>query len=95
MKLVLLRAISWFSDILIFMLLIRTFLSFPALGGNKTVVKVYEMLVALTEPFVLPCRAILQKFNLNSGMIDWSILLSFILIRFVAQVLMQIVMAVF
>lgn len=95
MELVLLRAISWFSDILIFMLLIRTFLSFPAIGGNKTIVRAYEMLVALTEPFVMPCRAILQKFNLNSGMIDWSILLSFFLIRFLAQLLMQIVMIIF
>lgn len=91
MKIVLLKAISWFADILIFMLLIRTFLSFLVVSGNKSIARLYESLALLTEPFVSPCRTLLQKLNLGSGMIDWSILLAFILIRFIARVLIELV----
>lgn len=95
MKLVLLRAIDWFADIFIFLLLIRTFLSWMVLSGNKQTANLYEILLSLTEPVVAPCRKLLEKLNMGSGMIDWSILLAFFAIRFIARILMHIVLVVF
>lgn len=92
---VLSRAIDWFADIFIFLLLIRTFLSWMVLSGNKQTANLYEILLSLTEPIVAPCRKLLERLNMDSGMIDWSILLAFFVIRVIASVLMQIVLVIF
>ena len=92
MELILVRAISWFSDILITLLCIQAIMSW-FVTANRNLMGAYQKIQFLTEPFVAPCRKILQNFN--TGMIDFSLILAFFLIRIVARVLIAIVTIIF
>lgn len=90
MILILIRAIGWFSQIIVLMLLARAILSwFVQSGGNSgSIRKVYYFLCALTEPLVAPCRKFLRRFN--TGMFDFSVLLAMLLVEIVARILIRI-----
>ena len=89
MAVILIRAISWFAEILIMMLFIRCILSWFAQSPTSPLFNAYGILVQLTEPFVAPCRKLLSGFN--TGMFDFSVLLAFFLIEFVERVLIVII----
>ena len=50
--------------------------------------KIYLFVCLITEPFILPVRAILVKFNLLQGSpFDWSFTIRYLLIAFVRMFL--------
>jgi YggT family protein len=55
----------------------------------STLGKIYGLTIRLTEPVVEPCRRLLSRFN--TGVLDFSVLLAFFLIQFVANALIQII----
>jgi len=92
---ILIRAINWFAQLLILALVIRALLSWFARDPYSTLGKVYMVLVRLTEPVVNPCRRLLQRFNVNTGMFDFSVLLAFFLIEIVARLLTYLIVLIF
>ena len=95
MAYILIRAINWFAQLLILALVIRALLSWFARDPYSTLGKVYMVFVRLTEPVVNPCRRLLQRFNVNTGMFDFSVLLAFFLIEIVARLLTYLIVLIF
>ena len=89
MAYILIRAVNWFAQILIIILMARAILSWFAQSPYSNARRYYMMTVKLTEPFVSPCRKILGRFN--TGMFDFSVLLAFFLIEIVAKILTMII----
>jgi len=52
---------------------------FPNLRYSKIADFIYQ----LTEPILAPCRALLDKFGLGMGMVDFSPILAYMILRFV------------
>lgn len=94
MKIILMRAISWFADLIIMALCARAILSWFARNPYSPAGKAYSVMVKLTEPVVSPCRELLYKLNVNTGMLDFSLLLAFFLVRIVARILMLLVYSI-
>ena len=82
-------AIYWFSDLLPSILLVRCIFSWFQPNPYGILGKIQALPIQLTEPVVAPCRQLLSRFN--TGMFDFSVLLAFFLIQFVANVLIRIV----
>jgi len=73
-------ALSVFIRIVNSLILIRVLLSFfPNLRYSKITDFIYQ----LTEPILAPCRAILDKVAPNMGMMDFSPILAYMILRFV------------
>ena len=86
----LIRAIVWFGDILSFLLLVRALMSWfrIALSGNRIFSSINEIIFKLTEPLVAPVRSFMNK-HINTGMIDFSIFVTMILVEVVTRVLVR------
>ncbi len=89
----LIRAISWFANILILALFVRAIMSWFVRDEYSSLGKVYVVLAKLTEPVVAPCRSLLSRWN--TGMFDFSVLLAFFLVQIVERVLIYIITIVF
>ncbi|MDO4384298.1 MAG: YggT family protein [Eubacteriales bacterium] len=89
MGIVLIRAINWFAEILITMLLIQCILSWFAQNPASPLYNIYRFLTQLTDPFVAPFRRLLSNFN--TGMFDFSVLLAFFAIEFVQRILVALI----
>jgi len=73
-------AISIFIRIVDSLILVRILLSFfPNLRYSKITDFIYQ----LTEPILAPCRALLDKLGFGMGMIDFSPILAYMILRFV------------
>nr|WP_312576005.1 YggT family protein [Sedimentibacter sp.] len=73
-------ALSIFIRIVNVLILARVLISFfPNLRYSKITDFIYQ----LTEPILAPCRAILNKFGLNMGMVDFSPILAYMILRLV------------
>ncbi len=60
------------------LILVRVLLTFfPTLQSSRISYFIYQM----TEPILAPCRAILDKFGLGMGMIDFSPILAFLILN--------------
>lgn len=94
MGLILIRAIGWFANFLTSVLLVRAIMSWFVRDPYSTIGKIYMMIIRFTEPFVEPCRRLLDRLNFNTGMFDFSVLLAFFLIEIVANLCITIVAAV-
>ncbi|MGN0658347.1 MAG: YggT family protein [Emergencia sp.] len=95
MAAVLIRAIYWFAQIITMALVLRAILSWFARDPYSPLGKAYMAMARLTEPVVNPCRMLIQKLNINTGMFDFSVLLAFFLVEIVARILMRLVMLIF
>ena len=95
MKIVLMRAISWFADLIVMALCLRAIFSWFARDPYSPGGKAYRVMVKLTEPVVMTCRELLYRLNVNTGMFDFSVLLAFFLVRILARVLMLLVYNIF
>ena len=91
----LVRAIGWFAHFLTTMLLIRAIMSWFVRDPYSTLGKIYMAIIRFTEPMVEPCRRLLDKINLNTGMFDFSVLLAFFMIEIIATICMNIVAIIF
>ncbi|KUO75673.1 MAG: hypothetical protein APF77_14225 [Clostridia bacterium BRH_c25] len=82
MKIVLATTVSYFFEFLNFMILIRVFLSwFNFNPSNKIIVLIYQ----LTDPILEPVKRLTSKFGLNTGMIDFSPIISLLLLYYVVK----------
>lgn len=73
-------ALSIFIRIVDSLILVRILLSFfPNLRYSKITGFIYQ----LTEPILAPCRALLDKLGLGMGMVDFSPILAYMILRFV------------
>jgi len=86
---VLIFAIDRFAQIIILLLFARAICSW-FMRGNSAVYKIYQVLVTLTEPVVAPCRMLTSR--LNTGMLDISILLAFLLVKVVRDLLVYVLL---
>lgn len=95
MGLILIRTISWFARFLTTALLLRAIMSWFVRDPYSTLGKIYMVVIRFTEPMVEPCRRLLEKMNLNTGMLDFSVLLAFFMIEIIATLCMNIVALIF
>lgn len=94
MIIILCRAITWFADLVTMALVIRAILSWFAQDPYSPLGRAYMVMARITEPVVAPCRALLARLNMNTGMFDFSVLLSFFLVEIVARVLVRILLMI-
>jgi YggT family protein len=85
MKLILATTVSYFFEFLNFMILIRVFLSwFNFNPNNKFIMLIYQ----LTDPVLEPFRKLSYKLGLNTGMIDFSPIISLLFLYYVIKPLL-------
>ena len=87
---IIVRAIIWFGDIISFLLLARALMSWLRipLSGNKLFSSINEITYKLTEPLVAPVRRFMYE-HVNTGMFDFSIFVTMILVEMVTRVLVR------
>ena len=102
MREILILAIVYFTNLLIFLIFVRAILSwFPKPKSEGLFRQMYmgllQMAHSLTDPITGPIRNLLKKSPLGgSGMaFDFSPIIAFFLIRFVREILIQIVWNLF
>jgi len=88
---ILAQLVSWISNILIILLLVRSVLSWIVYSGyrnryNYTLGRIFRILTALTEPLVAPVRRFISRF-VNTGPIDFAPLATFFIIIIVSRIL--------
>ena len=85
MKLVLATTVSYFFEFLNLMILIRVFLSwFKYNPNNKLIMLVFQ----LTDPVLEPFKKLSSKLGLNSGMIDFSPIISLLFLYYIVKPLL-------
>ncbi len=84
---ILARAVYWFCEVIIYLLLARCILSWFVRDPYTTMGKIYGFTIKLTEPVAAPCRALLSR--VNTGMFDFSLLLAVLLMELVESLLMR------
>ena len=89
---VLVYAIHTFTRILIYVMIGQAFLSWFVRDPYSTAGKLYYALAKITDPLAAPARAFLAKIGADRGMIDFSLLLTVILIELVEAGLVRLVM---
>ncbi|MDO5708232.1 MAG: YggT family protein [Andreesenia angusta] len=82
------RALYMFSEILIWAILIRSFLFMVTRNINNPIVKA---LFIFTEPILQPTRNLMARLNLNTGMLDFSPLIAIILINIIRGIIFKMV----
>lgn len=89
MKVILIRAIYLFSNILVTALVVRALMSWFVRDTYSTAGKIYAALIRFTEPLVSPFRRLLSNFN--TGMLDFSVLLAIVVIEMIGNLLVRLV----
>ncbi len=92
MVIVLINAVEIFARVLVSLLVVRAVMSWFVRNPYSTAGKIYSVLIRLTEPFVSPCRRLLERLGLVGGMFDFSVLLAFFLIEFVEALVVRLLM---
>lgn len=88
------QAIYWFGRIVDYALLARAILSWvvrTGYGSGNTLSRIYDYLVKYTEPIVSPVRNLINRF-FRTGMIDWSIFATMILVGLVVNIVVRILL---
>ena len=88
MILILIKAVNWFAEILIFLMIARAIMSWFVKDPSSSLFNAYQMIIRVTEPIVAPCRTLLSRFN--TGMMDFSVLVAFLLISLARNVIIAI-----
>ena len=98
---ILITAIDWFANILIFLIFVRAILSwFPEPRSDGMRQLYYGMLRiahTMTDPITGPIRNLIQKSPLGGPgmMLDFSPIIAFLLIGFVRNILINLVRGMF
>ncbi len=87
MLIILADAVSMFCEILVMALVIRAILSWFARDYNSPLGRAYATIIKFTEPFVMPFRNFLSRFN--TGMFDFSLLFAMLAIEFGRNLLIR------
>ncbi|MDD5923023.1 MAG: YggT family protein [Eubacteriales bacterium] len=95
MIVILIHAVALLANILILFLCLRAVLSwFAVMNPYSRVGSVYRWLVNFTEPLVKPSRALIAKLGINTGMFDFSVLLTFFLIEIAERVIIRLLLLI-
>ena len=94
MAIVLIQIVTWICNILIYLMLARSALSWVMYFGgrrnyNSGVGKLYRIVVGVTEPIVRPVRNFLSRF-MRPGPIDFAPLAVFFIIIIISRILTRI-----
>ncbi|MDD2446583.1 MAG: YggT family protein [Tissierellia bacterium] len=82
-----LKTLELFFKLLEILIIIRVFLNIFRISRDNVIVGIiYEM----TEPVLIPARTILDKLNLNRGMIDFSPWIAIILLNLIYSLILRI-----
>lgn len=92
---ILIRAVNWFAQLLIWLLIARAFLSWIANDPYSQLGKIYMTVLRLTEPIVEPCRRLIARFNINTGMFDFSVLIALFGIEIIARIVTVLLYTIF
>ena len=87
------QIISWICNILIYVLIARSFLSWIVYSGNQYNSKlhqIYNVLGQITEPLVSPVRRLMSRF-VRTGPMDFAPIVTFFIILIVRRILIGIV----
>ena len=85
-------AISWFANILTWLIFLRAILSWFPNGRSGFI---FNLVSTFTEPFVSPIRRLLNRSPIGQGMmIDFSPILTLMAIRILAPILIQLVYSI-
>lgn len=95
MGFILIRAVNWFAQLLIWLLVARALLSWIANDPYSQLGKVYMAVIRLTEPIVEPCRRLIARLNLNTGMFDFSVLIALFGIEIIARIVTVLLYTIF
>jgi len=68
---VLINAINIFFQVLVYLILAKSFMSWFVRNPYGSYYKIYMMIGQITEPIIAPCRKLLSRFGM-SGQIDFS-----------------------
>lgn len=85
MIIILIKAVNWFAEILTFLIIARAIMSWFVRDPSSSLFNIYQVIIRITEPIVAPCRMLLSRFN--TGMMDFSILVAFLLISLARNVI--------
>lgn len=86
---ILIQAISMFAGLLSLAVLVMCALSFVvAYNPYSSAGRIYQVLVKITDPIVMPFRRLLSNFN--TGRVDFSPMLAIIAIQIVEKVVIRI-----
>ncbi|HYE80614.1 MAG TPA: YggT family protein [Clostridia bacterium] len=92
MKYVLATTVSYFFEFLNFMILIRVFLSwFNYNPNNKLIMLVFQ----LTDPVLEPFKRLSGRLGINTGMIDFSPIISLLFLYYIVKPLLLTLIATF
>jgi len=83
------QLVYWICNILIFVLIARSILSWLVYYGrqyNTPLGRIFQFLTALTEPLVAPVRRFISRF-INTGPIDFAPLATFFIIMIISRIL--------
>ena len=79
------NVISFFLTAVLFMMFLRAVLSWLPLSDDNVI---EEFVYAVTEPFIIPVRMILERFDSLNGLpVDISFFVSFILLSVITDIL--------
>lgn len=90
MILILAQAIKWLAELMTLALVARAILSWFGQDPYSGLGKAYRVMIKVTEPIIAPARMLLQRFNVNTGMLDLSVILAFFMVRIVSNLLIRI-----
>ncbi|WP_069650189.1 YggT family protein [Caloranaerobacter ferrireducens] len=78
------RSIDIFINLIETLILVRIFMSFIIRDlGNP----LFNFIYQITEPILAPCRNLINKLGINTGMIDFSPLLAFLFLDLISYIL--------
>lgn len=81
------KAVLILVEIIDLAILVRILLSFlPNLRHNK----LSDIIYHITEPILYPCRMILDRLGLGNGMLDFSPILAYFLLRFIVMLVYRV-----
>ncbi len=86
-------AIYMFAEVLSTAMVIQAILSWFVRDPYSPLGKLYILISRFTEPFVAPCRKLLSR--VNTGMIDFSLVLALVLLQVITNVLARLVYMIF
>ena len=88
------EAIRMFSNFLWAMFLVRVILSWTPISRSSII---FTIVNGVTEPFVKPIRLLIQRSPLGGPgmMLDFSVMIAFILIRIITPILMNFAIVIF
>lgn len=85
----LIRAVEMLFNILEILVVARVFMSLFRISLDNTIGKIIS---DLTDPVIIPAKLLLSKLGLDRGMIDFSPIVSILLLRLVYSIVMRILL---